>query len=39
MEEKNIILSNDAENTFDNSKSFYDVSLHKLRIKRNFFIM
>lgn len=33
MEEKNISLSIDAENAFDNSKRFYDVSLHKLGIK------
>lgn len=33
MEEKNISLSIDAENAFDNSKRFCDVSLHKLGIK------
>lgn len=33
---KEYILSVDAENVFDDAKSFYVVSLHKLGVKRDF---
>lgn len=36
MEENNTLFEIDAENAFDNSESFYHISLHKPGIKKSF---